>query len=62
MTVITWNTTKTETGFDYRVYSFGHQIPTVTLRTGSCATRAIAVNRAKAWTRAFKAQARKEAA
>lgn len=62
MQVITWNTTKTETGFDYRVYTVGYQVASETLKTGHCATRAIATNRAKAWTRAFKAQARKEAA
>lgn len=58
MTVITWNTTKTNAGFGYRVYSFGYQIPEVTLKTGVRPTRAQAVLRAKRWTRWFKSQAR----
>lgn len=56
--VITWQTTKTETGFAFRVYSFGYQIPEITLKSGVCATRAIAVGQAKRWSRYLKSQQR----
>jgi len=45
--VITWQTTKTESGYEYRVYSFGYQVPSVTLATGKARTRAIATRLAK---------------
>jgi hypothetical protein len=59
--VTTWNTHKTETGFEYRVYTVGYQVPSETLKAGLCATRAQAVSKAKAWTRYFKAIQRKAA-
>jgi hypothetical protein len=60
--VISWNTTKTATGFDFHVYSFGHQLATETLKRGTTSSRAIATGQAKKWTRWFKAQQRKEEA
>lgn len=56
--VITWRTTKTEKGFAFRVYSFGYQIPEITLKTGICPTRATATDRAKKWSRYLKSQQR----
>ena len=56
MTVITWNTTKVANGFEFRVYSFGYQIPQVTLKTGICPTRAMATLRARKWCRYFKSE------
>lgn len=60
--VITWNTHKTEGGFEFRVYTVGYQIASETLKTGVCRSRAVAVRLAKQWTRYLKAQARKVAA
>jgi hypothetical protein len=53
--IITWNTTKTAGGFEYRIYQMGYQMAAQTLKTGICATRAQATLRAKKWTRYFKA-------
>ncbi len=60
-TVITWNTKKVAGGFQFRVYEFGYQVPTVELKVGVVSTRARASSRAKAWTRYFKAVAAKNA-
>lgn len=57
--VITWNTHKTDAGYAYRVYTVGYRVASETLREGVCATRAIAVHRAKAWLRYYNAQARR---
>lgn len=59
--VITWNTHKVETGYEFHVYSFGYQMANETLKEGVCATRAKATLRAQKWTRYFKAQARQAA-
>jgi hypothetical protein len=61
MTCITWNTTKTAAGYEWKVYSFGYQIPNVTLASGVCATRERATYAAKKMTRFHKAQARQAA-
>lgn len=58
MRVITWNTTKTADGFQFRVYSFDYQMPNITLKIGVLPTRARAVLQAKKWTRYFKAQSK----
>lgn len=60
--VITWNTRKTDAGFEYRVYSFGYQVPAETLKVGVVPTRAMATLRARKWKLFFKAQACKTAA
>lgn len=54
--VITWNTTKTAAGYEWRVYSFGYQIPETTLKTGVRTTRAKATLQARKWTRFLKAE------
>ena len=54
--IITWNTSKTAQGFEFRVYQMGYQVPSQTLKTGVCVSRAQATLRAKKWTRYFKAQ------
>ena len=54
--VITWNTKKVESGFEYNVYSFGYQVPSVSLVTGVAKTRAIAVRLAKQYTRFHKSK------
>jgi hypothetical protein len=54
--VITWSTHKTGFGFEYRIFTIGYNVPSVTLKTGLCSTRSIAVRQAKAWTRYFKQQ------
>jgi hypothetical protein len=59
--VTTWNTHKTEAGFEFRVYRLGYQVPTETLKQGVCSSRAKAVLLAKKWVRWFKAQERKAA-
>lgn len=56
--VTTWNTHKTEAGFEFRVYRLGYQVPTVVLKTGVRPSRAKAVLLAKKWVRYFKAQER----
>jgi hypothetical protein len=48
--IVTWNTAKTADGFEYHVYSFGHELPTITLKRGTVRTRAIAARLAKQWT------------
>ena len=53
--VITWNTTKTSQGFEFNVYTVGFQVPSQTLKTGVCSSRAKAVLQAKKWVRYFKA-------
>ena len=56
MSVISWNTHKTETGnYRWEVYSFEYQTPQQVLKAGECPTRARAVTKAKAWLRFFKA-------
>jgi len=52
--IVTWSTTKTSDGFEFHVYSFGHEIPTVTLKRGTVRTRAIATRLAKQWKMYFK--------
>jgi len=61
---ISWNTTKTTNGFDFRVYEIvsrsepneqGHYADLVTLRTGSAPSRAVAKNQAQKWVRYLKA-------
>jgi hypothetical protein len=47
MVNISWNTTKTAAGYEWKVYSFGYQIPNVTLASGVCATRERATYAAK---------------
>ena len=65
---ISWNTTKTDAGYAYKVYEIvprttpneiGHYADTVMMRTGVERSRAIAKNRAQAWCRYLKAEARK---
>lgn len=56
--VITWNTHKTAAGFEFRVYSFGYQVPNVTLKTGTCSSRAKAKLMAQKWVRFLKSNAR----
>lgn len=60
--VITFNTHKTEGGFEFHVYSFGYQLPTETLKRGVYRTRARATGHAKRWLRWFKAQPHRVAA
>ena len=62
MTVITWKTHKSADGYEWTVYSFGYQIPTVTLKTGVCKTRPRATGQARGWCAYLKAQARQELA
>lgn len=61
--IISWNTTKTAEGYAYRVYQVvprtepnaeGQYADTVTLRTGTRATRAQAKGRAQQWCRYLK--------
>lgn len=52
--VITWRTQKTDFGFEFRVFTVGYKMESVTLRVGFAPTRAKAVRQAKAWTRYFK--------
>ena len=52
--VITWNTKKVETGFEFKVIQVGFQVNTVVLKTGVLSSRAKAVTQAKKWTRYFK--------
>jgi hypothetical protein len=56
--ITTWRTTKTETGFSFTVFQIGYQVPSVTLKTGECSSRAKAMLLAKKWVRYFKAQQR----
>ena len=53
---ITWKTTKTEAGFQFRVYAFGYQVPSQELKVGVCDSRAKAVLQAKKWSRYLKSQ------
>jgi len=55
--VITWNTHKVETGYEFHVYSFGYQVPAVTLKKGICRSRAIAKSQAQKWVRYLNAKA-----
>ncbi len=57
-TVITWNTHKTEAGFEFRVFTVGYQVPSETLKSGVCASRAKAKLLAQKWVRYLKAQQR----
>jgi hypothetical protein len=52
--VISWNTTKTADGFQYRVYSVTHGEPTKTLQVGTTSSRAKAKLMAQKWTRYLK--------
>lgn len=61
-TVIGWNTTKTADGFQFRVYTVGYQVPTETLKTGICSSRAKAKLQAQKWARYLKAQRAQEIA
>lgn len=63
---ITWNTTKTDAGFAFRVYevipravpnSDGSYADFVTLKTGALSTRAQAKGQAQRWCRYLKAAA-----
>ena len=60
--VITWSTHKFATGYEWRVYSFGYQVPQETLKSGICNTRAKAMGEAKRWTIYLKGKAIREAA
>lgn len=44
-----WNTTKTESGFNWKVTRFECGVGTTVLQSGSCSTRAKAMRRAKQW-------------
>jgi len=55
--VISWNTSKTAEGFQYRVYSVAHNEPTKTLKIGIESSRAKAKLSAQKWMRYLKAQA-----
>lgn len=59
--VITWNTHKTEGGFQFRVYTVGYQVASVELKTGVCSSRAKAKLLAQKWVRYLKAQQRRAA-
>lgn len=50
MRVISWNTSKTASGYMWRVYSFAYGEQTETLKTGTVKTRAIATRLARQWT------------
>ena len=54
--VVSWSTTKTEAGYEFKVYSFDHETPVVVHAFGTMRTRAQAASRAKAWTRYIKAK------
>ena len=54
--VITWKTHKIENGYEWTVYSFGYQIPVVTLKTGISSTRPRATGQATRWAAYLKAQ------
>ncbi len=56
--VITWNTTKTSKGFEFKVIKVGYNVPTETLKSGTLPTRPRAVTQAKKWVRYLKAQAK----
>lgn len=56
--VITWNTTKTSKGYEFKVIEVAYQVPTKTLKTGVLPTRPRAVTQAKKWVRYLKAQAK----
>lgn len=60
---ITWNTTKTVNGFDFRVYEVvsstvpnaeGYYAEFVTLKIGSAHSRAVAKSTAQKWVRYLK--------
>lgn len=55
--VTCWNTHKVANGYEFRVFAVGYQVPSVTLKTGLCSSRAKAVRQAKAWVRFLKANA-----
>jgi hypothetical protein len=59
MTVITWKTHKGTAGYEWTVYSFGYQIPAVTLKSGVCKTRPQATGQAQRWCAYLKAQAKR---
>jgi len=59
--VITWNTHKTATGYEFRVYTVGYQVPSEILKTGTCTSRAVAKLQAQKWVRYFKAMERRAA-
>lgn len=48
--VISWNTTKTAEGYEWRVYAVAYQAPTQTLKAGVVKSRAVATRLAKQWT------------
>jgi hypothetical protein len=56
--VIAWNTHKIEGGFRFDVYTVGYQVPSETLKTGVCSSRAKAKLLAQKWVRYLKAQQR----
>lgn len=60
MTVITWNTTTTAAGFEWKVIEVGYQVDTKVLKTGKAATRARATGQAKRWSRYLKAVRKSE--
>jgi hypothetical protein len=51
---ITWNTTKTETGYTATVAKIGYQVPTEILKVATFSTRAKAAGYAKKWTLYFR--------
>lgn len=54
--VVSWSTTKTAAGYEFKVYSFDHETPVVVHASGTLQTRAQAAAKAKAWTRYIKAK------
>lgn len=47
--VITWNTKKVAGGYEWRVYTVGYQVKSITLKSGIRPTRAQAEGRAQKW-------------
>ncbi len=48
--VISWNTHKVASGYEWRVYSLAYGDSTETLKTGTARTRAIATRLGRQWT------------
>lgn len=57
-----WNTTKTETGFAWRVYGVLDCAGTITLQQGVCTTRAKALTFARRWVGRYRRSAQATAA
>lgn len=54
MNVITWNTSKTDAGYTWRVFTIGHAPGSTTLKSGTAKTRARATGHAKRWCLYFR--------